>query len=208
MTDNSKGDILRSDDRRSRQPSCFAHWKMLSARALMGLALAPLIYASSFSATAQSHSPATIEQTQPSIPETQDSATPSAPSQADQKAPGVINGTVTDKEGALAVGAKIVLTVDGQTAAHETLSGDNGDFSFANVPAGTFHLTVSAPGFDTQKYSGTLNSGQALIVAPIRLAVTVTVTEVVVRGRRKRSRKSRSRKSYSNACSGLFRIST
>ena len=62
------------------------------------------------------------------------------------------------------------------------MSGDNGDFSFANVPPGAFHLTVSAPGFDTQKYSGTLNPGQALLVPPVKLAVTGNVTDVKVGG--------------------------
>lgn len=62
------------------------------------------------------------------------------------------------------------------------MSGDNGEFSFDNVPPGAFHLTVSAPGFDTQKSSGSLNPGQALLVPPIKLAVTGNVTEVKVGG--------------------------
>ncbi len=89
---------------------------------------------------------------------------------------------MTDKDGALAVGAKVALTEDGQTAAREIMSGNNGEFSFDNVPPGTFHLTVSAPGFDTQKYSADLNPGQALLVPPIKLAVTGAVTEVKVGG--------------------------
>jgi len=102
--------------------------------------------------------------------------------QPDQQASGVVAGTVTDKEGALAIGAKVVLTEDGQSEAREVMSGNNGEFSFANVPPGTIHLSVTAPGFDTQEYSGDIRSGQALLVPPFQLAVTGVVTEVKVGG--------------------------
>jgi Carboxypeptidase regulatory-like domain len=104
-----------------------------------------------------------------------------APQQQNNPTMGVITGTVTDRDGALAVGAKVALTADGQPA-REIMSGNNGDFEFNNVPAGTFHLVVTAPGFDTQKYTGSLNPGQALLVPPIKLPVTGAVTEVKVGG--------------------------
>ncbi len=92
---------------------------------------------------------------------------------------GKIFGTVIDKEGALAVGAKVRLTEENQ-APKETTSGDNGEFSFADVPPGQFHLTIAAPGFDEQQYSGELNPGQALLVPPIVLSVSAAVTQVNV----------------------------
>jgi len=113
-------------------------------------------------------------------PEGQTQPAPSAQTQADQQA-GVITGTVTDKEGALAIGAQVTLTQSGQPA-HSIPSGNNGDFSFSNVPPGHFHLKVSAPGFDTQEYDGDLKPGQALLVPPIQLPVTGNVTEVKVAG--------------------------
>ncbi len=142
------------------------------------------------SAIAQSQPPAAMQPANPAQADTQDSTASPSPSQAsqpatqaNQQATGIITGTVTDKEGALAEGAKVALTVDGQTGAtREMMSGDNGDFSFANVPPGRFHLTVTAPGFDTQTYSGNLDQGQALLVPPIKLAVTGAVTEVKVGG--------------------------
>jgi Carboxypeptidase regulatory-like domain len=94
---------------------------------------------------------------------------------------GVITGTVTDKEGSLAVGAQVTLTPTGQ-APRSIPSGNNGDFSFDNVPPGPFQLKVSAPGFDTQQYVAELKPGQALLVPPIKLAVTGAVTEVKVGG--------------------------
>jgi len=131
-------------------------------------------------AAAQSQSPAS-PQASPEIPPALGSAVTSGSTQAGQQTTGVISGTVTDKEGALAVGAKIALTQEGQPS-REITSGDNGDFSFTNVPSGQFHLTVTAPGFDTQKYSGSLQPGQYLLVPPIMLPLTSAVTEVRVGG--------------------------
>lgn len=113
-------------------------------------------------------------------PETQSQSAQSAQSQPDQET-GIITGTVTDKAGALAVGAQVTLTQSGQPP-HSIPSGNNGDFSFANVPPGHFHLKVTAPGFDTQEYDGDLKAGQALLVPPIQLPLTGNVTEVKVAG--------------------------
>ncbi len=154
---------------------------MFRAGAPIVFGLGVLVCGAPSPAVAQSQ-PATAQQANPEKPETQGPATSSGQAQPDQRASGVISGTVTDKEGALAVGAKVALKQDGQTAAREVLSGNNGEFSFTNVPPGAFHLTVTAPGFDTQKYSGDLNPGQALLVPPIQLAVTGAVTEVKVGG--------------------------
>jgi hypothetical protein len=126
-------------------------------------------------AFAQTQQPAN----QPSSPDGQSTIT-SPPAQANQNT-GIITGTVTDKEGALAVGAQVTLIQTGQPA-RSIMSGDNGDFSFSNVPPGPFRLKITAPGFDTQQYVSELNPGQALLVPPIQLAVTGNVTEVKVGG--------------------------
>ncbi|MGA2903573.1 MAG: carboxypeptidase-like regulatory domain-containing protein [Candidatus Korobacteraceae bacterium] len=142
----------------------------------------PSSQANSSPSSTPSQQPATAQQANPANPGTQGPATFSGQAQPDQQAYGLISGTVTDKEGALAVGAKVALTGDGQTAAREVLSGDNGEFSFSNVPPGAFHLTVTAPGFNTQQYFGELEPGQAVLVPPIQLALTGAVTEVRVGG--------------------------
>ncbi len=139
------------------------------------LLLAVLACGGTLLAWAQTEQPAN----QPPGPDGQ-STTSSPPAQSNQNT-GVITGTVTDKEGALAVGAQVTLIQTGQPA-HSIMSGDNGDFSFSNVPPGPFRLKVTAPGFDTQQYVNELNPGQALLVPPIQLAVTGNVTEVKVGG--------------------------
>lgn len=88
---------------------------------------------------------------------------------------------MTDRAGALAAGAKVALREDGQPT-RDVVSGDNGDFSFTNVPAGNFQLTVTAPGFDTKKYSGSLQPGQYFLVPTIMLPVTSAVIQVRVAG--------------------------
>jgi hypothetical protein len=59
-------------------------------------------------------------------------------------------------------------------------SGENGEFSFANLPSGPFQLTISAPGFITQTVSGVLGPGQAYVVPAVTLAFAKTVTQVQV----------------------------
>jgi len=146
--------------------------------ALLCLVLALFVGAAAPLARAQAQQPPAVQPSTPAEP--QATPAPGEP-QAEQPATGVITGTVTDKAGALAVGARVALIQQGQPT-HEMASGDNGDFSFSNVPPGPFRLKVTAPGFDTQQYSGKLNSGQALLVPPIQLAVTGNVTEVKVGG--------------------------
>jgi hypothetical protein len=98
----------------------------------------------------------------------------------DRQLPVYISGTVLDKSGAVVLGAQVRLTRDDQSPTREVLSGDNGQFSFANLPPGPFLLTIGAQGFETQRASGALLPGQAYLVPAIRLAVATAVTEVRV----------------------------
>jgi Carboxypeptidase regulatory-like domain len=105
----------------------------------------------------------------------------SAAAQAsDRPLPGNISGTVVVQTGAAAAGAQVELTRDDQSPKQEVASGDNGQFSFANVPPGPFHIAISAPGFATHEFDGTLQPGQAFIVPEVMLSVEATVTEVRV----------------------------
>jgi hypothetical protein len=89
---------------------------------------------------------------------------------------------VVDQSGAIVAGAKVKLTNTGeaQSADRETVTGDNGEFSFANVAPGAFQLTVTSAGFATQTSSGTLGPGEVHIVPQIALAVAANVTDVQV----------------------------
>jgi hypothetical protein len=103
-------------------------------------------------------------------------ATPASPQtiQSDARQPaGTVNGQVTDQSGAAVPDAKVTLEHDGSTAAIEVVSGADGRFSLADVPAGVFRLTVSAAGFAKQTLSGVLAPGETSLLSPIRLTLVV-----------------------------------
>jgi len=74
----------------------------------------------------------------------------------------------------------VKLTREDQSPSQEVLSGDDGQFSFANIAPGPFQLAITAAGFATQTSSGILHSGEAYIVPQIALAVATVITEVRV----------------------------
>ena len=100
--------------------------------------------------------------------------------QPNAKATGTISGTVTVQGGGgVAVGAQVRLTRDGQ-APEDVLSNEDGEYSFANQPLGPFQLTVTAAGFETKVYSGSLGEGAAFVVPAIEIEVARATTEVRV----------------------------
>jgi Carboxypeptidase regulatory-like domain len=115
----------------------------------------------------------------PASPQHQDPGRP-ATEQSDRQSPGTISGTVVDRTGAVATGARVTLTRDDQSASQNVMSGDDGQFSFSNVAPGPFHVTVSSAGFATQTSSGILQSGETFIVPTVTLVVATAVTEVQV----------------------------
>lgn len=124
----------------------------------------------------QANSPSTSQQ----VPAAQGAGESTGPKQTDKQLAGSIAGTVVDQAGALAVGAHVELAHGDQYPKQEVLSGDNGEFSFADVVPGPFQLTIAAPGFQTKVVSGVLNPGQAHIVPKIVLTVAAATTEVRV----------------------------
>lgn len=93
---------------------------------------------------------------------------------------GAISGTIIDQQGEVAEGAIVELARDSDSKKQQLASGSNGEYSFANVTPGPFHITVTAPGFDTKTYSGEVHAGQALVVPAIALNITAVTAEVTV----------------------------
>src|SRR6266571_1894886 len=100
--------------------------------------------------------------------------------QPDQPLSGSINGTVVDQTGAVVAGAPVRLSREDQSPNQEVLSGDDGQFSFADIAPGPFQLTITAAGFATQTFSGILHSEEIYVVPQIKLAVAAATTEVRV----------------------------
>jgi len=117
---------------------------------------------------------------------------------------GTIVGRVVDQSGAIIPGARVSLTREdpsndnrsnedaqkqdrtkhqpgkSQSSNQQALTGLDGQFSFANVIPGAFHLTVKAVGLATQTYSGVLSPGETDTVPELTLAVATNITEVEV----------------------------
>jgi hypothetical protein len=93
---------------------------------------------------------------------------------------GAVSGTITDQAGEVAEGAQVELSRDKDSKKQQVASGPNGEYSFANVVPGPFHLTVAAPGFDTKTFSGEVKAGQAFVVPAISLNITPVTAEVTV----------------------------
>ena len=114
------------------------------------------------------------------------SALPDAPQQTPQGAsqpetkPGIVIGTVLDRTGSVSAGAKVRLTSEGKSYSQEVTSGNNGEFSFMNVPPGPFKVTVTAEGFGKQEFSGELASGQTFLVPAMVISIATVVTDVKV----------------------------
>ena len=92
---------------------------------------------------------------------------------------GGISGTVADQSGAIVAGAEVTLVRENQPPNQQTVGGD-GRFSFSDVAAGPFQLTITAPGLETQTLSGVLQPGDNYVAPEISLHVAPEVTTVRV----------------------------
>lgn len=141
----------------------------LRARLFVSGALLCLFLASAFSALAQSPAPS------PQVPAASPSAQPD-----ESRLPGTISGAIVDQTGVPIVGAQVTLTCESPASSQQVLSDDDGQFSFFNIPPGSFQLTVTSAGLAPRSVSGILHPGENLTVPQIVLAVAAEVTEVRV----------------------------
>ncbi len=117
-------------------------------------------------------------QSSAAAPATTNDATPAVAEV--QHAPGTVSGYVVDSSGAAVAGAHLTLTRDDASPARETLSDENGEYAFADVAPGAFHVAIAAAGFASQTYTGTMIAGEASSVPTITLAVASATTQVQV----------------------------
>ncbi|HWY48733.1 MAG TPA: carboxypeptidase-like regulatory domain-containing protein, partial [Bryobacteraceae bacterium] len=100
---------------------------------------------------------------------------------------GAINGSVTDPTGALVAGAKVTATETATNIAHSMTATGEGQFSFQDLPPGTYSVTVTASGFQTTTVSNVaVTAGNVytlaaqLMVGQQATAVEVAAAAVVV----------------------------
>ena len=94
--------------------------------------------------------------------------------------PGRITGTVTDSQGAVVAGATVKLSNPATGFERVAVTGENGDFNFAELALGTYQLTVSKENFKTAVLNGiTTALGQVNTVDPV-LTVGSASSEIEV----------------------------
>ncbi|HTB18892.1 MAG TPA: carboxypeptidase-like regulatory domain-containing protein, partial [Bryobacteraceae bacterium] len=93
---------------------------------------------------------------------------------------GAINGTVTDPSGSAVAGAMVVATDTATNIAHSTVATSDGQFSFQDLPLGTYAVTVTASGFQKTTVSNVVVSAGNVFTVPVQLAVGQQATAVEV----------------------------
>jgi hypothetical protein len=138
-------------------------------RAFRLLAVFSLLFASEISAqTAGASDP-------PPVP----SPAPSDPAIPGPTVPGIVQGVVAGRNGEVYEGVRVELAQpNAQPLVQQTNS--DGEFTFVNVPAGAFSLTVSSDGFIPQTLTGLLKPGATFDAQNIVLELKETTTEVRV----------------------------
>jgi hypothetical protein len=94
---------------------------------------------------------------------------------------GGISGSVTDQSGAVVPGAQITAVETATNTSYKTVSSSAGEFSFSNMPLGSYTISVAASGFKSEKVDKVPVTAGATYALPIKLAVasageTVEVT--------------------------------
>jgi hypothetical protein len=93
---------------------------------------------------------------------------------------GGITGTVTDKSGAAIPGAAVYATDVNTNVVYRGVASSAGEFSFANLPLGTYTLLISSPGFSAAKYEQVNVSAGAPYVVAAKLVVSSATQTVEV----------------------------
>ncbi len=116
--------------------------------------------------------PAGAQQTPGAVP---DAPVPAGKQvQEDAQATRTLSGVVTDVDGALVPGATVTLLENFSVKARSVVADENGHFSFSDVAAGPYTLTIFAKGMQPKTERGTLNPDESVELPPIALGVAAS----------------------------------
>lgn len=102
------------------------------------------------------------------------------PQEDSQQLSASIAGTITDPSGAPIPGAVVKLTGVDHSLPVQAESDEDGRFVFVSVPPGEFHLTISAEGFRTQEFTGTVHSDEHYLTPQIKLSLAMQMMQITV----------------------------
>src|SRR5438132_1421011 len=97
-----------------------------------------------------------------------------------QTTTGDIGGTVTDQTGAAVPGCALTLTDQATIAERKTTSDAQSDFSFRQLPVGSYNLTVTKQGFKTMSQRNLPGQVATMTTSPVKLEVGATAETVTV----------------------------
>jgi hypothetical protein len=97
-----------------------------------------------------------------------------------QQTLGTVSGTVTDATGAAIPGASIILRNEQTAASRTTTSSGTGAYSVQSLTIGTYTVTISAPGFNTEKLSSFLVQADRTATLLIKMKAGDVATSIDV----------------------------
>ena len=97
-----------------------------------------------------------------------------------QQTLGAVSGTITDATGAAISGATIVLVNDQTAASRKATSNDTGAFSVQSLSIGTYTITISDTGFNTEKLGGFVIQADRTATLLVKMKVGELSTSIEV----------------------------
>src|SRR5215469_14553475 len=93
---------------------------------------------------------------------------------------GAINGTVTDPSGAFVPGATVKATEKSTGVVHTTVTTNDGQFAFQDIPLGAYSVGVIASGFSTVTFDNVGVSAGSIYTLPVKLQIGKEATTIEV----------------------------
>src|ERR1700676_5116341 len=93
---------------------------------------------------------------------------------------GAINGTVTDPSGSSVPNAQVKATETATGIEHSSVTTTDGEFSFQDLPLGTYKISVNAAGFPPMTVDHVEVTAGSIYTLPVKLSLGQQATTVEV----------------------------
>jgi hypothetical protein len=97
-----------------------------------------------------------------------------------QQTLGGISGSVSDASGGMVPGVTVTVIEDGTHLTRSTTTNDTGTYALSNLPIGTYTITFSHEGFDTDKFPGIVVQADRTVTLPAQLKIGAVTNAVTV----------------------------
>src|SRR5271170_6512458 len=93
---------------------------------------------------------------------------------------GGMNGVVTDQSGAVVPGAQVTAVDTATSVQHATVTSSGGEFTFPDLPLGSYNVTAMAPGFQKVQVDKVEIKAGSIYSLPVKLTVAQQATTIEV----------------------------